>query len=172
MHVFYEWIGEGSKHITPLQTAIRGGLIFIIALLLIRLSGRRSFGMNSPLDNVISILLGAVLSRAVIPGDTSFFSVVAGAAVIALLHRICAWIAIYSDAFGKLLKGTSLILYRDGQRERRNMRKASITNEDLLEGIRTGANVDSLEEIKSAHLERNGSISVVKKPQESTENDV
>ncbi|MDR6465344.1 uncharacterized membrane protein YcaP (DUF421 family) [Chryseobacterium sediminis] len=44
------------------QIAIRGITVFILALILIRILGRRSFGIASPLDNIIVILLGAVLS--------------------------------------------------------------------------------------------------------------
>src|ERR1700733_6885187 len=57
MHLLIEIFGEG-KDLTFLQMTARGIVVFFLALLLIRISGRRSFGMHMPLDNIISIMLG------------------------------------------------------------------------------------------------------------------
>jgi len=55
--------------------AARSVVVFVITLLLLRISGRRSFGLRTPLDNIISIILAAVLSRAIV-GASPFFSMV------------------------------------------------------------------------------------------------
>lgn len=161
MNEFYELIGEG-KVLNSFQMSIRAFIIFIIALILIRFSGRRTFGMHSPFDNVISVLLGAILSRAVI-GASPFFSIINAAFVIVVLHRLFAWIALYNDRFGSLIKGNAKIIYKDGEIIRSNMKRFFITDKDLIEGIRLQGNVESLDEIKSAYIERNGKITVIKK---------
>ena len=65
MDVINLLFGEG-EHLNPLQMACRILVIYLVALLWIRVAGRRAFGRLSTFDNVISILLGAVLSRAVV----------------------------------------------------------------------------------------------------------
>jgi uncharacterized membrane protein YcaP (DUF421 family) len=161
MNWFYQLIGEGNDP-NPYQMAIRAFIIFIIALVFLRLSGRRTFGMFSPFDNVISVLLGAVLSRAVI-GASPFFSTIIAALVIVFLHRLFAWIALYNDVFGSLIKGNAKLIYKDGKIIRNNMKRFDITDKDLIEGIRLQGNVESLDEINSAYVERDGRISVTKK---------
>ena len=161
MNEFYQFIGEG-KELNPLQMAIRAILIFLMGLLLIRFSGRRTFGMISPFDNVISVLLGAILSRAVI-GASPFLPTVMAAFVIVSLHRLFAWIALYNDVFGSLIKGNAKIIYEDGKIIRKNMKRFFITDKDLVEEIRLQGNVESFDEIKSAYIERNGKISIIKK---------
>ena len=43
------------------------------------------------------------------------------------------------------------------------MKQFDITDKDLMEGIRLQGNVESLDEIKSAYIERDGRISITKK---------
>jgi len=43
------------------------------------------------------------------------------------------------------------------------MKRFDITDKDLAEGIRLQGNVESLDEINSAYIERDGRISITKK---------
>ena len=63
--------GEGSE-LTNWQMAARAVVIFFTTLLLIRVSGRRSFGQRTPFDAATTVLLGAVLSRGVV-GASPFY---------------------------------------------------------------------------------------------------
>ena len=156
-----EIFGEGND-LNPLQMSVRALTIFIIALALIRISGNRSFGIKMPFDNVIYILLGAILSRAVV-GASPFISTVVAALSIVLLHRFFAWICLYSDFFGRIVKGNSIVLFQDGKIIDHNMKKCEVSEKDLMEAIRKSSNMDSLEKIKQACMERNGEISVILK---------
>ena len=78
--------GEGTD-LEIWQMSIRGAVVFVVALVLIRASGRRSFGQHSPFDACITVLLGAVLSRAVV-GASPFWATVAAAAV-SVAHPLC-----------------------------------------------------------------------------------
>jgi len=51
MELLIKIFGEG-KDLDALQMSSRGIVMFFIALVLIRLSGRRSFGVRTPLDNM------------------------------------------------------------------------------------------------------------------------
>ena len=161
METFLEIFGRG-KELTPLQMSVRTLCMFFICLLFIRLSGKRSFGMRMPLDNVITILLGAILSRGV-AGASSFISTVAAGATIVILHRVCATLGVYSSLFGKMMKGESTLIYKDNQFIDKNMKKCMVTKKDLMEGLRINGNLDDFEKVKTIYVERNGEMSVVKK---------
>src|SRR5690242_20328750 len=103
MDLISQLFGEG-KELTALQMSMRGIVIFVIALLLIRISGRRSFGLSAPFDNIITILLGAVLSRAVV-GASPFWPVVVCCLVIVLLHRLLGLLVSKSERFASLIEG-------------------------------------------------------------------
>src|SRR5579864_873424 len=96
-----EWIikifGEG-KDLNALQMSSHGIVMFFIALVIIRISGRRSFGIRTPLDNIITISLGAVMSRAIV-GASDFIPVVVCCFVIVLLHRLFGWLIVNNRRF-------------------------------------------------------------------------
>ncbi|HEV7232067.1 MAG TPA: hypothetical protein VGO45_12095 [Bacteroidia bacterium] len=163
MHALISLFGQG-KELSLIQMSLRAAFVFVIALIVIRLSGRRSFGMRTPFDNVITILLGAILSRAVV-GASPFLSTLAAAVVLAGMHRLFAWIALYSNLFGKLIKGEAKVIYKDQNPEpdRKQMGKCLVSEKDVLEGIRINSNLDSMQHAKMIYVERNGQISVVKK---------
>jgi uncharacterized membrane protein YcaP (DUF421 family) len=118
--------------------------------------------MKMPLDNVLTILLGAILSRAIV-GASPFLPILCSALTLTFLYRVFAGLAFYSKWIGRMVKGSSQVLYKDQKLMEENMKKAMITNHDLMEGIRINSNLNSLDKIDTVYVERNGEISVIKK---------
>jgi uncharacterized membrane protein YcaP (DUF421 family) len=151
-----------SHTITALQMTTRAVLVSFAALALLRLSGKRTFGANTAFDLVVKIMLGAVLSRAVVAASPFGATLLASFALVAL-HRLLAWAAFRSDAIGRLVKGQARVLAEHGRPNPEALRRNYISEHDLLEGLRDSGNVDDLSQTEMVHLERNGRISVVKK---------
>jgi uncharacterized membrane protein YcaP (DUF421 family) len=161
MEFLNEWWGI-NENITPLEIAARSAVMFIIALLLIRMAGMRPFGKGESFDKVISFLIGAILSRGVV-GATPFFSTVASMVVIVLIHKIFSKLSLYNKWFGKKLKGKCVLLFRDGKFIEENMKRTNISENDILEEARLNLQSGSLEKIKEVYIERTGEISFIKK---------
>lgn len=161
MEVMKELIGSGD-HLNICQMVIRAILIFFFTLLLIRIAGKRSFGMRMPLDNVLTILLGAILSR-VITGASPFLPTICAAMAITILYRILAGLSYYSKWIGHLAKGKSQLLYQNHLWLKKNMKRSMITEHDVMESLRMNSNLDSLDQVERIYEERNGEISVIKK---------
>jgi uncharacterized membrane protein YcaP (DUF421 family) len=159
-----EWIkiifGEGHD-LNCLQMSSRAVVIFFITLILIRIAGIRTFGKKSAFDNVIIILLGSILSRAVV-GASPFIPTAVACLAFVLVHWLLAWLSLYSDTLGRWVKGEKSSLYANGMENKENMRRARISEKDLVEGVRLKINKDSFREVKEIFIERNGEISVVK----------
>jgi uncharacterized membrane protein YcaP (DUF421 family) len=149
-----------DQRLTTFSMCMRAVISFIIALLLLRISGRRSFGMQTAVDNVVAILLGAVLARGVV-GASPFLATIAASATFALLHRLCGWLAFYSRSFGRLVKGDVKLVYTEGKMVRKNMRHCMVSERDIMEGIRIALHRDNFSNIDKIYVERDGKISVV-----------
>jgi len=160
-----DWIqlvfGEG-KDLNALQMTSRAVVVFFITLLLIRIAGIRTFGKKSAMDNVIIIMLGSILSRTVV-GASPFVATVTGCLAFVLVHRVLAWISLYSDLIGEFVKGEKLSLYANGTFNKKNMRRSRISDKDVKEGLRLAINGESLDQVEEIFIERNGEISVIKK---------
>jgi uncharacterized membrane protein YcaP (DUF421 family) len=161
MNILFTLFGEG-KDLNALQMSDRGIVMFFIALVLIRISGRRSFGVRSPLDNIITISLGAIMSRAVV-GASDFVPVVVCCFVIVTMHRCVGWLIASSKHFGRWIEGEKILLYENGAFLRDNMKKALVCQEDLMQGVRKSALTEDMGKIEKVFMERNGDISAIKK---------
>ncbi|KVE36676.1 DUF421 domain-containing protein [Burkholderia sp. TSV86] len=152
--------GQGAM-LGPAQMALRALVVFIAALVLIRIAGRRAFGQRSPFDSVVGILLGAVLSRAVV-GASPFVATVAASFTIALLHRAIGWACVRSQRLERLFVGAERELYCNGRFDDAQMRAALITPTDVQESVRQAIGSPDLSDVAAAILERNGHVSIVR----------
>ena len=146
----------GRTRDTLLSTA------FFAALVLLRLSGKHTFGGNAAFDVVVKIMLGAVLSRAIV-GASPFWGTLGACLVFVLLHRLLAWASCRYQWVGRLVKGEATLLVERGQVLPDQLRQTNISEKDLVEGLREHANLASPDQAEAVYLERNGHLSVVKK---------
>jgi len=154
-------ISTEPRELTFLQVAIRGVIIFIATLVMVRLSSKRSLAEKTAFDAVLVVIIGSMLSRA-INGSAAFFPTLGSGFVLVLLHRLFGLTAYYSHAFGILLKGKPVVLVQNGRLQRKNMLWNHITEHDLEEDMRLEAKTEDLSRIKVAGVERSGDISFIK----------
>ena len=162
MEALLDDLWGNGRSLNALQMSLRGVAVFILALVLFRISGRRSFGIGSPLDNIIVILLGAILSRAVV-GASPFIPVMVTCTIIVLLHRIVSWLKAKSDRFSKFVEGEKIILFKDGNFIQHNLNRAQLNKEDIMQEVRKTALTNDLCTISEIFIERSGHIGIVKK---------
>jgi uncharacterized membrane protein YcaP (DUF421 family) len=161
MEIIHSIFGEG-KDLLYYQICSRGVVIFFTTLLMIRLAGQRTFGKKTAVDNVVVIILGALLSRGIV-GASPFFGVIAASFAIILLHRLISWICVKDKRIDKLINGDKYILFKDGFLLHKNLNHTLVSQADINEGVRLQINTDQLDDIKEITLERSGKISVIKK---------
>src|SRR5437899_10459113 len=119
MNAFYDFfgtilgLGVEPKDLTFVQISLRGVVVFLATLLMIRLGHKRSLARKTAFDAVLIVILASVLSRA-INGSSAFFATIGGGIVIVVVHRLFAFIAYHSHWFGCLLKGRPEVIVEDG----------------------------------------------------------
>jgi len=162
------WIEKVFGHgedLTIFQMCMRALVIYVIAIIYVRMAGKRAFGKIASFDNIIVITLGAMLSRAIV-GISPFVHVVASTLVLVIFHRFIAWVTQRNHTMGKIVKGEPESLFKNGEINEKNLRKNLISRRDLMEGIRLQLNENKFDNVDEVFIERNGEFSVVKKDDE------
>jgi len=150
------------KDLTFVQISLRGIIVFLATVAMVRLGHKRSLSRKTPFDAVLLVILASVLSRA-INGSAAFFATLGGGVVLVLLHRLFAHLAYYSHGFGILVKGKPDTIVRDGQCDFPTMRRNHVSIHDLEEDMRLNGHIDDLSKVRLARVERSGDISLIKK---------
>jgi uncharacterized membrane protein YcaP (DUF421 family) len=153
-------LGVEPQTLTFMQISLRGIIVFIFTLVMVRISARRSLARRTVFDTIFLVILASVLARA-INGSSDLLPTIGGGFAMVAFHRLLAWIAFYSHGFGNLIKGADEILIRDGELVHRELRNHHITRHDLEEDLRLALHAEDLARVRKARLERNGDISFI-----------
>jgi uncharacterized membrane protein YcaP (DUF421 family) len=151
-----------SHTITAVQMLTRAILLFFAALVLLRLSGPRTFGGSTAFDLVVKIMLGSVMSRAV-AASSPFGGTLLACAAFVLLHRGLAWASCRYGWVDKLVKGQVFVLAQEGRVDEAQLRALNLNELDLQEGLHESGNLTDVAQTEAVYLERDGTISVIKK---------
>jgi uncharacterized membrane protein YcaP (DUF421 family) len=163
MDTIREALGVGVKpeHLTVVQVSLRALVVFVGALLMLRLSARRVLGRKTAFDIILMFILGSMLARAVNGSSPVLGTLVAGF-VLVLFHRLLALLAYHVHWFGTLVKGQDNLIIRDGELQSDALRKSHLSRSDVMEDLRLRS-VTSPSEVKEARLERSGDVSVLRR---------
>ena len=153
-------LGVDPKDLTFVQISLRGVIVISSALLMIRLGSKRSLAEKTVFDAMLIVILASILARPV-NGSAPLFPTIACGFVLVFLHRLFAWIACRSHAFGMLIKGEPQVIVRNGEPDWKAMRRNQISKHDLEEDLRLSAQTEDLAKIRIARLERSGDISFI-----------
>ncbi len=139
---------------------LRAVAIYILVMLLVRVSGKRAVGQFTPFDLVLLILIGNAVQNGMNGGDNSLTGAALLAGCLIGLNYAVAFIVSRNPRARRLIEGEAVVLARDGKVFRDVLRQQLVSNADFREAMReTGC--DNVERIRIATLETNGRISIV-----------
>ncbi|EHK72522.1 hypothetical protein PPL19_06265 [Pseudomonas psychrotolerans L19] len=149
-----------------MESVLRAAAIYAFLLVLFRITGRRALSEITTFDFVLLLVIGEATQQALLGDD---FSVINAFVVIATLVLIDILLSLFkerSPKVGRFLDGVPLIVVEYGRPLTERLRKARLTEEDILEAARQSQGLERLEQIRFAVLEKNGQISVIPEPGE------
>ncbi len=149
-----------SAQLGAAQMGLRAALVYAALLVLVRLGKKRFLGRATAFDVVLVITVGSIAGRAV-TGGAPLVPALAALLVLIVVHWVFSLLGRDWPSFSGLIKGHSTVLVDDGRLDRRALRRAHMSKDDLAEALRSQGIVD-IREVREARLERSGSVSVIK----------
>lgn len=154
-------LGAEPKALTFWQIALRAIVMYVAGLIIVRTSGDRRFGGKyTEFDIILSITFGSLLSRA-INGSAPFWLTIGAGFVLVGMNRLFALISSHSRRFNQLINGDLPILIQDGKIQLHNLKKAHVSQSELIASLRNNAHLSDPSQVKTARLERSGQISII-----------
>ena len=141
---------------------LRACAIYVLVMVLVRVSGKRAVGQFTPFDLVLLILIGNAVQNGINGGDNSLTGAAIMATTLIALNYGIAFVTSRNRKVEKFVEGVPVVLARNGKLFDHVLRRELVSREDFREALRMNG-VEDVSEVELALLETNGSISVVKK---------
>ncbi len=157
-----DWGDVLLPHAPIVELLVRGTVLYIFLLAALRVFGRRQLSRLGLSD----ILVVFLLATAVRNGLTGRYTGVADAAITAAVLILWDWLfnelAFRSRWARRLVRGTPVMVVRDGELLHENARHERLTEDDVLEKLREHG-VSRLDQVQQASVEPDGKFSVIRK---------
>jgi uncharacterized membrane protein YcaP (DUF421 family) len=139
---------------------LRGAIVYVFLLILLRITGKRQVGQLAPFDLVLLLVLSNAVQNSMNGGDNSLIGGLVSAATLVGLNYLIGTATYRSKRLEAIVEGRPEVLIHNGQLFEAVMKRAQLTHHELNAALRQGG-CTCVEEVHSAIVENNGSISVV-----------
>jgi uncharacterized membrane protein YcaP (DUF421 family) len=143
------------------EPVIRGTIMYLGILAMLRLVLRRQVGGIGTADVLVVVLIAEVAGNSIAPAEQSVVEGLLLVATIFFWSYLIEWLQFRYPGFQRLIRDPKLKLIDKGRLLRRNMRREFVTKEELMAQIREQG-LEDCSEVKAAYLEADGSISIIK----------
>ena len=139
---------------------VRTMIVYVGVFVGLRLAGKRELGQMTVFDLVVVLLIANAVQNAMVGPDFSVQGGLLAAFTLLVANRVIALARLRGGTWGRLIEGTPTVLVEDGELIEPRLRREGLERQELEMVIREHG-VDTLDDVKLAVLETDGSISIV-----------
>ncbi len=141
------------------KVGFRTIILYFFIVICYRIMGKKEVGQLGIIDLIVSFSIAELASLSIENIDKSIFISILPITILVILEMLLSFISLKSASFRKTIDGNPEIIIKDGKINKSIMKKLRYTLDDLLTQLR-GKNISSLENVKYATLETDGSLSI------------
>ncbi len=145
-----------------MDIVLRCVVIFALLFVVMRAIGRRELAQLQPLDLILLVVLGDLITQGVIQSDQSVTGAFLAVSTFALISVLLSYLSFRFPRLRPVLDGEPIIVIRDGEVLERSLRRERLTVEDIEEEARVQG-IERLSDVKWGVLETTGRISFIRR---------
>ena len=144
-----------------LDLFIRGTVVYLSILILLRISGKRQMGQMGATEFVAILLISNAVQNSMNGGDNSLTGGLWLALILIAMSTLISYLTYRSPLFSTIFEGTPTVLVHKGKWIPRNLRRERMSEAEIRILLRKQG-VHHLSEVETVILEADGTVSVVR----------
>ena len=146
-----------------MNPVLRGVAVYLFVYVIFRVLGKRSLAEITTFDFVLLLIISETTTDALIGQDYSLVACFVMVCTLVGIDYLFSLIKEKSKWFQVASEGAPLVIVDNGKPLAKRMKKTKVDEDDVLGAARLIHGLESMDEIKYAVLERDGSISIIPK---------
>lgn len=143
-----------------LDFVVRAAAMYFMALLMIRLLGKRALGELGPFDFVVMTGVGHTVVAIALDKSIPFYEGIVILLTLAGLEYLMGYIALKNQHLSHLITGKAVVLIDKGRIIKENLAREKFNLDDLLQELRKQG-IRDIKEVEKGVLEPCGGFSVI-----------
>jgi len=139
---------------------LRGIIVYLFLLILLRLTGKRQIGQLAPFDLVLLLVLSNAVQNSMNGGDNSVAGGLISATTLIGINAVVGFLTFNSKKLELLIEGHPQVLIHNGKLYEAALKREKLTHHELMSALRNNG-CDCIEEVHSCILETDGNITVI-----------
>jgi len=145
-----------------LEFALRVAGMYFLALIMIRLLGKRALGELGPFDFVVMTGVGDTVISVALDRSIPYYEGIIVLVTLAILEYFMGYVGLKSGPLSNLISGVPVILIDDGKIIKKNLAREKFNVDDLMQELRKKG-VRDINDVDKGILESCGGFSVILK---------
>ena len=141
------------------ELVVRGLVIYLFLIILLRVTGKRQIGQLSPFDLVLLLILSNAVQNSMNAGDNSLIGGMISATTLIAINYIVGLTVFKSKKLEAILEGRPQVIIHHGKLYDEVMNDAKLTRQELDSTLRQSGYF-AIKDVKLAILENNGTVTV------------
>ena len=119
---------------------VRGAIVYLFLIVLLRLSGKRQVGQLAPFDLVLLLVLSNAVQNSMNGGDNSVLGGLISATTLVALNWLIGYATFRNKRLEQFIEGKPQIIIHDGHIYRDVMNRQRLTQHELEAALRAAHN--------------------------------
>lgn len=144
-----------------MDTVLRAAAIYAILLIAVRLSGRRTLSELTTFDFILLLVISEAVQQGLVGDNKSVTSAIITVVTLVLINVGFSFVKTRIPWVEKFLEGVPTVLVENGRPLTDRMKKARVSEDDIMVSARELQGLEHMDQIKFAILEAGGRITII-----------